>query len=583
MKNLIDTYLNHSSWDLKENSNFQYSYNSLRNYIASNTIKTYWLKKVFSKRECERHISGDFHIHDLDNLCPYCIGWDTFTILQDKDKSSLKTIENVLDTLLVFLKQMSYEWTGAQSLNGFDIALLPYIKTSGKFKEILFNQIKRFFSCINSETPLGKALFVNLGLKLYDKSLSKNEQKKLTILNHTLFDVLLEGNEGFPYVFPLININIDKGFNWNSSVFNKIMKFSLKYGSPYFQNFLGMEFVEKNTVKIKNIFYRDPDDVLSMCCRLRLDLSVIKERQGIFNNSILTGSLSVVTINLPRIGYICHHEKSELRIQKSLSRLKKVLTDACSVLDKRAALYNAFLEKDLFPYTKKILKRKYQNHFNTIGIIGMNEFIRNLYHDTISYSSPEGIKIAKKILNYINDFLNKRTRETGMLYNLEATPAEGASYLLALKDKKQFPKIKTTGNGKNIYYTNSTQLPAHFSEDIFSLVEHQSSLQMLYTGGSVFHIYINPQNTSQDVCKQLLRKLIENYPIPTFTLSPVFSICENGHNLRRETTKCPLCGKKAKVWTRVMGFYRPQEKFNIGKAQEHKERYIYDFRTTKNN
>lgn len=363
MKNIIHSYLDHSSWNLKENSNFQYNYHSLRNYIASDIIKNYWLKNVFSEKECDRHLSGDFHIHDLDNLCPYCIGWNTSTILHNKKKASFKTIENVFDTLFVFLDQMSHEWTGAQSLNGFDVALLPYIKTSDKFKKILFTQVKSFFTRINSATPLGKALFVNLGLKLYDKTLNKKEKNKLSILNHVIFDVLLEGMDGFPYVFPLLNINIDKDFNWNSPIFDKIMKFSLKYGSPYFQNFIGTEFIKKNNVKINNSFYRKPDDILSMCCRLRLDLSLIKERQGIFNNSILTGSLSVVTINLPRIGYVCHNEQSEVKMQKTLSILEKILMDACSVLDKRAKLYNTFLEKNLFPHTKKVLKRKYQTFY----------------------------------------------------------------------------------------------------------------------------------------------------------------------------------------------------------------------------
>ncbi|MDK2820823.1 MAG: hypothetical protein PWP31_788 [Clostridia bacterium] len=586
IQEMVQGYLDGFDWRINENSNMNYSLQGLNNHIIAAVSSKYWLEKVYPPAIRERHESGDFHIHDLGLLAPYCCGWDLADLLeqgfagvgQKVESAPPKHFRTALGQIANFFYTLQGEAAGAQAFSSFDTYLAPFIRYDNLEYSEVKQAMQEFIFNLNVPTRVGfQTPFVNLTMDVVVPKTLADEpviiggqrqsecygdfQKEMDWLNTAFCEVMMEGDaKGRIFTFPIPTYNISPDYPWDSPVNDKIMAMTAKYGIPYFANFINSDL--------------SPEDVRSMCCRLRLDNRELKRRGGgLFGANPLTGSIGVVTINLPRLGYLSKTKEEFFQNLKAQMDLAKE-----SLLLKRNVL-EKLTEQGLYPYSLFYLRRvkerfgKYwENHFNTIGIIGMHEALLNFMGKGIE--TKEGRGLALEILDYMREILKNYQVETGHLFNLEATPAEGTSYRLARLDKKLYPDIITSGT-KEPYYTNSTYLPVGYTDDVFTAIEHQESLQIRYTGGTVFHAYLGERISDVKTCRNFLQVVMNNSQLPYFTISPTFSICPEHGYLVGEQPTCPTCKRETEIWSRIVGYYRPVNNWNRGKKEEFKERKSY--------
>lgn len=589
---LMDKYLKKADWQIQENSNMTYSLQGLNNYISSEISKTYWLRKVYSPEVRAAHLSGDFHIHDLNILSVYCVGWDLFDLLSvgfrgvsgKIESKPAKHFRSALGQVVNFFYTLQGEAAGAQALSNFDTLLAPYIR----YDKLSYKEVKQamqeFIFNINVPTRVGfQTPFSNVTLDLTvspnfsdkavliggapQKEKYKDFQKEMDIFNKAFLEILHEGDaKGRVFTFPIPTYNITKDFNWNNPNLENLWKMTAKYGIPYFSNFINSDM--------------KPEDARSMCCRLRLDQRELQKRGGgLFGANPLTGSTGVVTINMARLG---HTSKTEKEFFDKLDRLMLLAKQSLEV--KRKVL-ERFTNENLYPYAKYYLRNiklrfneYWKNHFSTIGLVGMNEACLNFLGENI-YES-KGQAFALKTLEFMRKRLKEFQKETGNNYNLEATPAEGTSYRLARKDKEKFPQITFANNGNvkkgaEPFYTNSTQLPVNYTDDAFHALDLQDALQTKYTGGTVVHLFVGEKISDANTVKNLVKKICGKYHLPYFTITPTFSICPNHGYRGGEHKTCPDCGSNCEVYSRIVGYLRPVAQWNEGKKEEFKMRKVF--------
>ena len=615
----IEEYIDRADWRINSNANVGFSSVGLVNQSAGKIIANYWLDCVYSKEAGEAHRNADLHIHDLDCLTGYCAGWSLRLLLNEGfngipghvASSAPKHLREALGQMFNFLGILQAEWAGAQAFSSFDTYLAPYVfKDNLAFKEVK-KAIRYFIYNINVPTRGGQSPFTNVTLDftcpkdlqdqiplhnnrhlfegLQDKKLLarvkarglssleeltyKDFQPEIELICAAYYEVMTEGDSlSQPFTFPLTTVNITDTFNWDSVAAEKLFENTAKHGTSYFQNFVGSQWIEDaQGNRIPNPEAYTPDAVRSMCCRLLLDLKeLLKRGNGLFGSAEMTGSIGVVTLNMARLGYRFRENKEAL-----FQELATLMERAKDTLEKKRVFIQDMYNRGLYPYTRRYLKG-FHNHFSTIGINGINEMLLNYSGGKTDISSAEGIDFCIEIIEFMNTRLKQYQKETGNLYNLEATPAEGATYRFAKEDKKRFSDILQAGSGENIYYTNSSQLPAYFTDDPYCALEKQDRLQCKYTGGTTLHIYTGEKISSAEACKHFVKSIVTNYKLPSITISPVFSTCMDHGYISGEHTKCPTCGKDTLVWTRVMGYYRPVCSFNLGKKGEHAERKFFN-------
>lgn len=580
----VNEYVYQTDWRINANANTSYSSAGLINNVAGKVIANYWLDKVYSKEEGYAHRNGDFHIHDLDCLTGYCAGWSLRILLNEGFNGVRGRVESrppshfreALGQMANFLGILQSEWAGAQAFSSFDTYLAPYVfKDQLSYDEVL-KAVRSFVYNLNVPARWGQSPFTNItldwtvpedlkeqfpsrnNLHLFNeiqselilaKSLERgvenpNElcyrhfQPEMNLINRAYYQVMTEGDaNGQPFTFPIPTVNITEDFNWYGENTDLLFENTAKIGSSYFQNFIGSQFIlDQHGKRIENPNAYKPNAIRSMCCRLQLDLrELLKRGNGLFGSAEMTGSIGVVTINMARLGYLFPNDESAL-----LHRLEQLLDLAMTSLEKKRMFIQELFDRGLFPYTKRYLKNL-QNHFSTIGVNGINEMIRNYSKDRNSIADETGRDFALRVLEFIRIRILKFQEETGNLYNLEATPAEGTTYRFAKEDKKRFENIIQAGFGDNIYYTNSSQLPAHFTEDPFEALIQQDELQCKYTGGTVLHLYMREKISSPEACRNLVRKVLSNFRLPYITITPVFSVCAIHGYLNGEHEYCPTC------------------------------------------
>ncbi|MDO4553279.1 MAG: ribonucleoside triphosphate reductase [Bacillota bacterium] len=583
---MIDEYVSLDDWRVNENSNMGYSLQGLNNHIVEGITKKYWLNKVYRKELRDAHVRGDLHIHDLGLLAPYCCGWDLEDFLlrgfrgaKGKVESTPpKHLESALGQLVNLLFTLQGEAAGAQAVSSIDTYLAPFIYYDGLSYEQVKKAMQRFIFNLNIPTRVGfQTPFTNITLDIAPHPLLKDQaaivggkmmdksygqfQKEMDMFNIAYSEVMMEGDgAGRIFSFPIPTVNITEDFPWESEAANKIMEMTRKFGTPYFANFMNSDL--------------SPEDIRSMCCRLRLDNRELRRRGGgLFGANPLTGSINVVTLNMARIGYTSQ-DVSEFKRQ-----VRKLMEYGREICELKRDMLEQYMEVGLYPYSRYYLQRVkdgtgsyFHNHFSTIGLNGMNEACLNLLG--VDLTTEEGHAFAVDIMDFMNRVIRLFQEETGSLWNLEASPAEGTSYRFARLDKKLFPNIIAAGVDEP-YYTNSTQLPVGATEDIFRAIELQEQLQTAYTGGTVFHGFLGEKIDDVETCKTFIKKIMENTSIPYVTVTPTFSICPDHGYLAGENFTCPTCGKEAEVWTRVVGFHRPVQSWNKGKQEEYKERKTF--------
>ena len=589
---LVDQYLKRLDWQVSENSNMAYSSQGLNHYISSEISKIYWLNRIYPPEIRQAHIEGDFHIHDLGMLAPYCVGWDLYDLLLTGFKGVSGKVESspakhfrvALGQVVNFFYTLQGEAAGAQAFSNFDTLLAPFIRYDGLNYGEVKQALQEFIFNINVPTRVGfQTPFTNITLDLIVPDYLKNQaiviggklqnasyenfQDEVYMFNKALFEIMMEGDaKGRPFTFPIPTYNITKDFDWNNEYFNGLWEITARYGIPYFSNFVNSNM--------------KPEDARSMCCRLRIDnRELLRRGGGLFGANPLTGSIGVVTINMPRIGYLARDEDD------FIERLENLMELAKESLEIKRKVLEKFTENDLYPYSKFYLRNikegfgcYWKNHFSTIGLVGMNEACFNLFGESIV--SEEGRKFAIKVLDFMRDKLIEFQEETGNLYNLEATPAESTSYRLAKIDKDKYSDIICANEeeyrkGAEPFYTNSTQLPVNYTDDVFEALELQDELQMKYTGGTVLHIFVGERIGDAETVKNLIRKICENYRLPYFTITPTFSICPSHGYLAGEHKECPKCGKLCEVYSRVVGYLRPVNQWNKGKQEEFRMRETF--------
>ena len=590
---VVDDYLEMNNWRIKESANSAYSLQGLNQHISTLITSQYWLTKLYPDNISNAHKKGYFHIHDLGFLSVYCVGWDLKDLLLSGFKGvsgkveskPAKHLRTALGQIVNFFYTMQGEAAGAQAFSNFDTFLAPYIR----YDKLTFLQVKQciqeFLFNINIPTRVGfQTPFTNITMDLVVPEFLKNEpvvlggevqkevygdyQSEITMFNKAFAEVMLEGDaNGRLFSFPIPTYNITPNFDWENENYNGIWEMTAKYGIPYFSNFVNSDM--------------KPDDVRSMCCRLRLDKrELLKRGGGLFGANPLTGSIGVVTINLPKLGYEATSEDNFFQRLKNLMILAK---DSLEI--KRKTIEN-YTKKGLYPYSKFYLRYVYQrykcyweNHFSTIGITGMNECCLNFLGENIAH--PESKQFALKVMDFMRNVLEDFQEETGNMYNLEATPAESTAYRFARIDTVQYPDIITANheafkNGAAPYYTNSTHLPVNFSDDIFEVLSLQDDLQTKYTGGTVLHLFTGEKNMPGIAVKNLIRKITHSFHLPYITISPTFSICPTHGYVAGEYFKCPKCESECEVYSRIVGYMRPINQWNIGKQQEFKDRKLFN-------
>jgi len=590
---LVESYIQNLDWKIKENSNMSYSLQGLNNHISSIISKEYWLNSIYPPEIRYAHKKGDFHIHDLSLLSVYCVGWDLTDLLRNGFKGvegkvesgPPKHLRSALGQIVNFFYTLQGEAAGAQAISNFDTLLAPFVRYDCLDYEEVKQAFQEFLFNINIPTRVGfQTPFTNITLDLTppvslknlcvivggleEKQIYADFQIEMDMINRAFAEVMMEGDaKGRVFTFPIPTYNITPNFDWDNPVLEPVLKMTGKYGIPYFSNFVNSDM--------------SPEDATSMCCRLRLDnRELLKRGGGLFGANPLTGSIGVVTINLPKIGYISKNEN------EFLDRLKEMVLLAKESLTIKRKVIEKFTENNLYPYTKFYLRQVkegtglyWKNHFSTIGIIGMNEACLNLFGRNIG--SDKGQVFALKTMDYLRLIISEIQEETEEMFNLEATPAEGTSYRLAMIDKEKFPEIISANEeeyrkGAAPFYTNSTQLPVNYTDDLFETLELQDDLQTRYTGGTVLHIYLGEQVRDVETIKTLIKKLVTNFSLPYFTLTPTFSVCPSHGYLNGEQKQCSVCGKETEVYSRVVGYLRPVKQWNNGKQAEYEMRKMFD-------
>jgi len=586
---MFSNYLNDQDWQIKENANTQRSINGMNNYIRERFTKQYWLHEVYPAEVREAHLSGDIHMHDLGFFGPYCAGWDLRQVLTNGfggvpgkvESSPPKHLRSFLGQIVNSTFTTQGETAGAQAWSSFDTYCAPFIRYDNLDYKSVKQALQEFIFNINVPTRVGfQCPFSNLTFDIKVPRTLKDEpviycgkptedaygdfQAEMDLFNTAFCDVMLEGDsKGRVFTFPIPTINVTKEFDWNSPVVDKFMEITCKYGIPYFSNYINSDL--------------SPEDAVSMCCRLRIDTQELRKRGGgLFGSNPLTGSIGVVTVNLPRIAYVSHSE-SEFR-----ARLCQLVHTAKKSLEIKRKVVEEQTARGMYPYSAHYLEdvhartgQFWYNHFNTIGLLGMNEACINLMGEDLT--TKNGQDFAVRTLTYMRELLTDIQEETGHFYNLEATPAEGTSYRLAKLDKEKYPDIITAGKDTP-YYTNSSQLPVGFTDDIFETLDLQDDLQSLYTGGTVLHLYLGESIKDIGVAKSLIQKAFTNYKLPYLSLTPTFSVCPEHGYISGEHFHCPSCGREAEVWSRVVGYLRPVQNYHRGKKEEYMERKKYVIR-----
>lgn len=589
---LVDDYIENEDWRVNENSNMTYSLQGLNNHIASVISAHYWLYKIYPKDVRKAHICGDFHIHDLALIAPYCAGWNLKDLLirgfggvpGKIESRPAKHFRVALGQIVNFFYTLQGETAGAEAFSSVDTYLAPFIRYDKLSYKETKQAIQEFLFNINIPTRVGfQSPFTNTTMDLVPSSIIANEhviiggkmqnskygefQKEIDLFNKVFAEVMVEGDaKGRVFTFPIPTYNITKDFDWDNPVLEPIWNMTSKYGTPYFANFINSDM--------------KPEDATSMCCRLRIDQRELRKRGGgFFAANPLTGSIGVVTINMPRIGYFSKDEK------EFFNRLKEKMDLAKKSLEIKRKVLERFTENNLYPYAKYYLnsiKKRFggywRNHFSTIGLIGMNEACLNFLGKDIT--TKEGREFSIRVLDFMREKLMDYQNETNNIYNLEATPGEGATFRLAKTDKEKFPEIicaneEASKNGAAPYYTNSTQLPVGYTDDIFEALDLQDELQTKYTGGTVFHGFVGEKLPDGESSKILVKKIAENYRLPYFTITPTFSICPQDGYLSGEHETCPECGAITEVYSRVVGYIRPVRQWNKGKRSEFKDRKTF--------
>ncbi len=589
---LIDQYLTRSDWQVNENSNMSYSLQGLNYYISSEISKIYWNNKIYPKEIKQAHNGGDFHIHDLGLLSVYCVGWDLHDLLASGFKGASGKMESrpakhlraALGQIVNFFYTLQGEAAGAQAFSNFDTLLAPFIRFDNlEYKEVK-QALQEFVFNVNVPTRVGfQTPFTNVTLDLTvpshyadqgviiggvpQKETYKEFQKEMDMFNRAFMEVMVEGDaKGRVFTFPIPTYNITNDFDWDNPNLKLLWEMTAKYGIPYFANFINSDM--------------DPEDARSMCCRLRIDNRELKKRGGgLFGASPLTGSIGVVTINLPRLGYVSASE------EEFLAKLEEKMLLAKESLEIKRKVLEKFSDQNLYPYMKFYLRnikerfgQYWKNHFSTIGLVGMNEACLNLFGETIA--SPQGRAFASRVLDFMREKLVQYQEETGNNYNLEATPAEGVSYRLAKLDKQKYPDIICANEfeyraGKEPFYTNSTHLPVNYSQDIFEVLDIQDELQIRYTGGTVLHGFVGEKIENIEGLKSLIKMICTRYRLPYFTITPTFSVCPEDGYVSGEHAHCPKCGEECEIYSRVVGYLRPVQQWNKGKKREFANRRTY--------
>ncbi len=585
---LVDQYLSKADWKINENSNMDYSLQGLNNYISSEVSKVYWLNEIYTPEIKRAHSDGDFHIHDLSLLSVYCVGWDLYDLLIEGfrgvtgkvESRPAKHLRSALGQVVNFFYTLQGEAAGAQAFSNFDTLLAPFIRYDKLSYQEVKQALQEFIFNINVPTRVGfqtpftnVTLDVNVPKHYAEKNViiggvPKKEtygefQEELNLFNKAFLEVMAEGDaKGRVFTFPIPTYSITKDFNWDNPLMDGLWEMTAKYGVPYFSNFVNSDM--------------SPEDARSMCCRLRIDnRELVKRGGGLFGSNPLTGSIGVVTLNMPRLGYLAASEA------EFFERLEKLMYHAKESLEIKRKVLEAFTDRNLYPYTKHYLRgirermgSYWKNHFSTIGLVGMNEACLNLTGKTIA--DREGMDFAKRVLDFMNARLLEFQAETGNNFNLEATPAEGTSFSLARIDKAKYPDIISANeNGDLPFYTNSTQLPVNYTDDIFEALDLQDEIQVKYTGGTVFHTFIGERIAEPIAAKVLVRKICETYHMPYFTLTPTFSVCPDHGYIRGEIEACPDCNAATEIYSRVVGYLRPVKQWNKGKQAEFELRQTY--------
>ena len=583
-KDLVDDYLQINDWRVKENSTVTYSVGGL---ILSNSgaiTANYWLSEIYDQEIADAHRNAEIHIHDLSMLTGYCAGWSLKQLIQEGlggipgkiTSSPASHLSTLCNQMVNFLGIMQNEWAGAQAFSSFDTYLAPFVKVDNLTQKEVKQCIQSFVYGVNTPSRWGtQAPFSNITL---DWTVPKDLEnlpaivggkemdftygdckKEMNMVNKAFIEIMIEGDangRGFQYPIPTYSITSD--FDWSDTENNRLLfEMTAKYGTPYFSNYINSDM--------------EPSDVRSMCCRLRLDLRELRKKSGgFFGSGESTGSVGVVTINMPRIAYQSADEADFFR------RLDRLMDISARSLHVKRTVITKLMDEGLYPYTKRYLGT-FENHFSTIGLIGMNEAGLNAKWIGKDMTHPETQEFSKKVLNHMRERLSSYQEEYGDLYNLEATPAESTAYRLAKHDRSRYPDIKTAGKeGDTPYYTNSSHLPVDYTADIFDALDIQDDLQTLYTSGTVFHAFLGEKLPDWKAAASLVRKIAENYRLPYYTISPTYSVCQEHGYISGEHFTCPKCGKKAEVYSRITGYYRPVQNWNDGKTQEYKNRTLYD-------
>ncbi|MDR1011337.1 MAG: ribonucleoside triphosphate reductase [Opitutaceae bacterium] len=601
---LIDGYLQQLDWQVRENSNMSYSLQGLNNYLASTVSQTYWLNAIYPPEIRAAHENGDFHLHDLNQLSVYCVGWDLMDLLtrgfggvagkiESKPPRHLRT---ALGQIVNFFYTLQGEAAGAQAFSSFDTLLAPFIRFDGLDYKQVKQTLQEFIYNVNVPTRVGfQTPFTNVTIDLVCPSHFAQHpvmfggefrdetyggfQAEMDLFNRAFFEVMAEGDsKGRVMTFPIPTINLTPDFDWNNPNLEGLWEMTGRYGIPYFSNFINSDM--------------KPEDARSMCCRLRIDNTQLERRGGgLFGAHPLTGSVGVVTINMPRLGYLAGRDcpadpgddaplaAREKTFRDRLSHLMDIARDS---LETKRKLLERLTEAGLYPYTKHYLEKRFGrywgNHFSTIGLVGMNEACANIGYGSIL--TPDGREFALRTLDFMRDRLIAYQKETGNHYNLEATPAEGTSYRLAKKDKQQYPDILVANeedllSGAKPFYTNSSHLPVQATDDLFEALDHQDDLQTRYTGGTVLHLFLGERIADPAVVKTLVRRIAQKYRMPYFSLTPTFSVCPEHGYVAGEHPACPHCGKASEVYSRVVGYLRPVQQWNEGKQAEFSRRRVY--------
>ena len=587
-KEIVDNYLHVNDWRVKENSTVTYSVGGL---ILSNSgaiTANYWLSEIYDDEIAEAHRNADIHLHDLSMLTGYCAGWSLRQLIQEGlggvpgkiSSSPASHLSTLCNQMVNFLGIMQNEWAGAQAFSSFDTYLAPFVRVDKLTQREVKQCVQSFVYGVNTPSRWGtQAPFSNITLDWtvpkdmanlpaivggQEQPFTYGEcQKEMDMVNKAFIELMIEGDaNGRGFQYPIPTYSITRDFDWSETENNKLLfEMTAKYGTPYFSNYINSDM--------------EPNDVRSMCCRLRLDLRELRKKSGgFFGSGESTGSVGVVTINLPRIAYLAEGEADFYR------RLDKLMDIAARSLKTKRMVITKLMEGGLYPYTRRYLGT-FENHFSTIGLVGMNEAGLNAKWLRKDLTHPETQAFAKDVLNHMRQRLSDYQEQYGDLYNLEATPAESTAYRLAKHDKMLYPDIITANENGTPYYTNSSHLPVGYTEDIFSALDVQDELQTLYTSGTVFHAFLGEKLPDWKAAASLVRKIAENYRLPYYTLSPTYSVCKNHGYLAGEQPVCPFCGEKAEVYSRITGYYRPVQNWNDGKAQEFKDRRTYDIGASK--